>query len=179
VQRKGLGRVAYTPGARCSSEDPFTLNDYRKQVQRWYLGFWQTVRRHGIWPGLFWLSLGILLIELLTVSALVLALPVLVVLDIAIDLHVPALKITGLNFEMTSPLHLAALFLATDYALTILVSLIERRPSMLVYGLLFPLLRLLDAALFWRALTLSFVAKSDGRWVSPQRFQGNLTTADT
>jgi cellulose synthase/poly-beta-1,6-N-acetylglucosamine synthase-like glycosyltransferase len=179
VQRKGLGRVAYTPGARCSSEDPFTLNDYRKQVQRWYLGFWQTVRRHGIWPGMFWLSLGILLIELLTVSALVLALTVLLGLDIAIDLHVPALKITGLNFEMTSPLHLAALFLATDYALTILVSLNERRPSMLGYGLLFPLLRLLDAALFWRALTLSFVAKSDGRWVSPQRFQGNLTTADT
>jgi len=177
VQRKGLGRVAYTPAARCSSEDPFTLNDYRKQVQRWYLGFWQTVRRHGIWPGMFWLSLSALLVELLTVSALVLALPVLVILHFAIDLNMPAFFITGMYIEMTSPLQLAALFLATDYALTIVVSVIERRPSMLVYGLLFPLVRVLDAALFWRALTLSFVAKSDGRWVSPQRYQGNLTPA--
>jgi hypothetical protein len=41
---------------------------------------------------------------------------------------------------------------------------------MLLYGLLFPLIRLLDAALFWRALVTSFVAKSDGRWISPQRY---------
>ena len=80
VQRKRLGRVAYTPKARCSSEDPLTLNDYRKQVQRWYLGFWQTVRRHGVWPSLFWVSLGTLLVELLTISAFALALPVMALL---------------------------------------------------------------------------------------------------
>jgi biofilm PGA synthesis N-glycosyltransferase PgaC len=172
VQRKGLGRVAYSPKARCSSEDPFTLNDYRKQVQRWYLGFWQTVRRHGVWPSIFWLSLGALLVELLTVSALVLALPVMVVLHLAADIQMPAFSLFGMHVEMTSPLPLASLFLIADYGLTVIVSLLDRRPSMLLYGLLFPLIRLLDAALFWRALINSFVAKSDGRWISPQRYAG-------
>lgn len=170
VQRKGLGRIAYTPRARCSSEDPFTLNDYRKQVQRWYLGFWQTVRRHGVWPSLFWLSLGPLLVELLTISALALALPLMLVLYLAADIQVPAFSLLDMTVEMTSPVPLIALFLAADYTLTIAVSLLERRPSMLLYGLLFPLIRLLDAALFWRALVTSFVAKSDGRWISPQRY---------
>lgn len=169
VQRKGLGRVAYSPKARCSSEDPFTLTDYRKQVQRWYLGFWQTIRRHGVWPSIFWLSLGTLVIELLTVSALLLALPALVLLHLAAGVDMPAISLTGMHIELTSPLPLAALFLIADYGLTIIVSLVDRRPSMLLYGLLFPLIRLLDAALFWRALINSFVAKSDGRWISPQR----------
>ena len=83
VQRKGLGRVAYSPRARCSSEDPFTLNDYRKQVQRWYLGFWQTVRRHGFWPSRFWLSLGGLLAELMLISLFALALPFAAILYLA------------------------------------------------------------------------------------------------
>jgi cellulose synthase/poly-beta-1,6-N-acetylglucosamine synthase-like glycosyltransferase len=177
VQRKGLGRIAYTPRARCSSEDPFTLDDYRKQVQRWYLGFWQTVRRHGVWPSLFWLSLGPLLVELLTISALALALPLMLVLYLAADIQVPAFSLLDMTVEMTSPVPLIALFLAADYTLTIAVSLLERRPSMLLYGLLFPLIRLLDAALFWRALVTSFVAKSDGRWISPQRYATAATSA--
>jgi poly-beta-1,6-N-acetyl-D-glucosamine synthase len=179
VQRKRLGRVAYTPKARCSSEDPFNLNDYRKQVQRWYLGFWQTVRRHGIWPSLFWVSLGTLLFELLTISAFALVMPVLLILHVVAAIHVPAFSLVDMDLEMTSPVPLIALFLAVDYALTIVVSLLERRPSMLIYGLIFPLIRLLDAALFWRALLISFVAKSDGRWVSPQRFGPDMTPAGT
>jgi poly-beta-1,6-N-acetyl-D-glucosamine synthase len=175
VQRKRLGRVAYTPTARCSSEDPLTLNDYRKQVQRWYLGFWQTVWRNGVWPSMFWLSLGALLIELLTISAFVLALPVMLALYLTAGIHVPAFSLLDMDVEMISPVPLVALFLATDYALTVVVSLVERRPSMLLYGLLFPLIRLLDAALFWRALVVSFIAQSDGRWVSPQRY-GPITT---
>lgn len=177
VQRKRLGRIAYTPKARCSSEDPFTLNDYRKQVQRWYLGFWQTVRRHGVWPSLFWLSLGALLIELLVISALVMALPLMLALYLAAGIQVPAFSMFDMTVEMTSPVPLIVLFLAADYALTIVVSLLERRPSMLLYGLLFPLIRLLDAALFWRALVTSFVAKSDGRWISPQRYATAATGA--
>lgn len=177
VQRKRLGRIAYTPKARCSSEDPFTLNDYRKQVQRWYLGFWQTVRRHGVWPSLFWLSLGTLLVELLTISALALALPVMLALYLAAGIEVPAFSLLNMNIEMTSPVPLIVLFLAADYALTMVVSVMERRPSMLLYGLLFPLIRLLDAALFWRALITSFVAKSDGRWISPQRYAAAATAA--
>lgn len=170
VQRKGLGRVAYTPRARCSSEDPFTLNDYRKQVQRWYLGFWQTVRRHGIWPSRFWLSLGGLLAELLVISLFALALPFAAILYLVTGFEEPAISLGELAVHPVSPLGLLALFFAVDYALTVIVAIIERRPSLLVYGIAFPVIRLLDAALFLRALFKSFSTKSDGRWVSPERY---------
>lgn len=170
VQHKRLGRVAYTPRARCSSEDPFNLSDYRKQVQRWYLGFWQTVRRHGFWPSRFWLALGGLLAELLVISIFALALPLAVLVNLTTGLEVPALSIGQMAIRPVSPLTLLALFLAVDYTLTLVVAIIERRPSLMLYGLAFPAIRLLDAALFLRALAKSFSAKSDGRWVSPARY---------
>ncbi|WP_051370963.1 glycosyltransferase family 2 protein [Mesorhizobium loti] len=170
VQRKQLGRVAYSPKARCSSEDPFNLNDYRKQVQRWYLGFWQTVRRHGVWPGRFWLSLGGLLTELMLISLFALALPFAAILYLATGIQTPAISLGELAVHPVSPLGLLVLFLAVDYALTFIVAIIECRPSLLVYGLAFPFIRLLDAALFLRALVKSFSAKSDGRWISPERY---------
>ena len=176
VQRKGLGRVAYSPRARCSSEDPFTLNDYRKQVQRWYLGFWQTVLRHGIWPSRFWLSLGGLLAELLVISLFALALPVAAIVYLATGFETPAFSLGELAVHPVSPLGLLALFLAVDYALTFVVSVIECRPSMLLYGLAFPFIRLLDAALFLRALFKSFSAQSDGRWISPERYAAAIPT---
>ncbi|MCT7374059.1 glycosyltransferase family 2 protein [Chelativorans salis] len=171
VQRKRLGRIAYTPMARCSSEDPFTLKDYRKQVQRWYLGFWQTVRRHGIWPSRFWIALGMLLFELILISLFVLALPFLALgALLAGGLQVPALSLFDPGLHSVSVLDLIVLFLAVDYAITVIAAVIDRRPALLLYGVLFPLIRLLDAALFLRALGQSFTAQSDGRWASPERF---------
>jgi len=169
VQRKGLGRVAYSPRARCSSEDPFTLNDYRKQVQRWYLGFWQTVRRHGFWPSRFCLSLGGLLAELMLISLFALLLPLAAAAYLMTGFEVPAVSLLDLGVRPVSPLELLALFLAIDYGLTLIVAVLERRPIMLVYGLAFPFIRLLDAALFLRALLKSLSTQSDGRWVSPAR----------
>lgn len=172
VQHKRLGRVAYSPKARCWSEDPFNLTDYRKQVQRWYLGFWQTVWRHGFWPSRFWLSLGGLLAELLVISIVALSLPFAAVLYLMTGLEMPAVSLGELAMRPVSPLGLLVLFLAVDYTLTIAVAIIECRPSLLIYGVAFPIIRLLDAALFLRALFKSFSAKSDGRWISPERYAG-------
>jgi biofilm PGA synthesis N-glycosyltransferase PgaC len=174
VQHKRLGRIAYSPKARCSSEDPFKLGDYRKQVQRWYLGFWQTVRRHGVWPSRFWLSLGGLLAELLTISVFALSLPIAVIIYWITGVDEPAISLAELAVRAVSPLQLLALFLAVDYALTFIVAVIERRPILLVYGIAFPAIRLLDAALFLRALLKSFSATSDGRWISPERYVASV-----
>jgi biofilm PGA synthesis N-glycosyltransferase PgaC len=172
VQHKRLGRVAYSPKARCWSEDPFNLTDYRKQVQRWYLGFWQTVWRHGFWPSRFWLSLGGLLAELLVISIVALSLPFAAVLYLMTGIEMPAVSLGELAMRPVSPLGLLVLFLAVDYTLTIAVAIIECRPSLLIYGVAFPIIRILDAALFLRALFKSFSAKSDGRWISPERYAG-------
>jgi biofilm PGA synthesis N-glycosyltransferase PgaC len=170
VQKKKLGRIAYTPAARCTSEDPFSLKDYCKQVQRWYLGFWQTVLRHGMWPSLFWLSLGLLLVELVAVAGFLLVLPIMLAGSFVTGLPGLAFSPVDLSLHEVSPLSALILFLAVDYCVTIIVALVDRRPVLLAYGLAFPALRLLDAALFLRALMLSFTAKSDGRWKSPERY---------
>ena len=48
VHAKRLGRIAFRPQAAIAyTQDPDTFADYRKQLHRWTLGFWQTVRRHG------------------------------------------------------------------------------------------------------------------------------------
>lgn len=169
VQRKRLGRIAYSPQARCTSEDPCNLRDYKRQVARWYLGFWQTVRRHGFWPGKFWAALVPLLFELIVISLVLLTLPALVILQLLTGLESVAWSMVDFAFRPVVPLKVLAAFVCVDYLLTIIVALVDRRLALLLYGALFPLLRLLDAALFLCALVKSFSVKSDGRWISPRR----------
>lgn len=169
LHRKRLGRVAYSPRARCISQEAHGLRDYVKQVRRWYLGFWQTVRRHGVWPGLFWLSLGLFVVEMLMQSVVFLAAPgvlawLLVRPDEVLTLWLPPLGTVDLSLVDA----LIGVFIA-DYGLTAVICAVERRPLLAVYGLGFAVLRWLDALLFLYTLPLAFTAKSDGRWVSPAR----------
>ena len=61
VHKAALGKVVYSPYVKCSTEDPASLSDYSRQVRRWNLGLWQTIKRQGIWPSKFWLALGLAL----------------------------------------------------------------------------------------------------------------------
>jgi biofilm PGA synthesis N-glycosyltransferase PgaC len=170
VHHKQLGRIAYTPRARCSSEDPLCLSDYRRQVARWYLGFWQTVRRHGFWPGKFWAALLPLMIELIVVSIILVALPALVVAEAFFGVRPLAWSMTEMSAHLVSPSEVFVAFFCVDYLLTIIVAIVDRRVLLLFYGLTFPFLRIIDAALFLSALAKSFSARSDGRWISPTRY---------
>ena len=51
----------------------------------------------------------------------------------------------------------------------VVISVVERKPILLLYGPVFALLRWIDAFLFIFTLPLAFAEKSDGRWVSPRR----------
>jgi poly-beta-1,6-N-acetyl-D-glucosamine synthase len=174
VQHKNLGRISYTPSAFCSCEDPMGLTDYRKQVARWNLGLWQTVWRHGIWPGKFWAALGPFLLETMLLCLLILSLPFMLLAHALMGTDTFALT-PYWTVQPVSPTYLIAAFVGVDYAITVLVAIAERRPSMLVYGLTFPAIRLLDALLFLHAFGRSFFAISDGRWTSPARQSGNAT----
>ena len=169
VQHKRLGRIAYSPKARCSSEDPSGFRDYSKQVLRWYLGFWQTVRRHGVWIGRFWLSLGPLICELTLICLFLLALPWMMVMHIVFGFDAIAFSAVEAATRWVSPFELLMIFLSIDYALTAIVAVIERRAVLLIYGLAFPALRLVDAVLFIMAAIIAISAHSDGRWKSPTR----------
>jgi biofilm PGA synthesis N-glycosyltransferase PgaC len=176
VHRKHLGRIALSPNAIAYSQDPHTLGDYVRQVRRWNLGFWQTIRRHGIWPGWFWAAMGPFLVELITSSVLLLTVPVL-----ALILALPALTDqTILNWAWFADVHEAVggyvsgwtlLFgvVLPDYAMTCAIAIAQRRPAMLVLGLASLPFRILDA---WIGLTTApkaWFTTSNGQWTSPAR----------
>lgn len=169
IHRKQLGEVAYSPAVKCSTEDPSTLGDYSRQVRRWYLGFWQTIRRHRFWIGKFWLALVPVILESVMASLFMLALPGLVIWSFADAAFDNPLKELGNgNLTLSPELGIVA-FLAMDFMLTCLAAAILRRPLMIIYGLAFPLIKSIDA--FWFVVTLwqAFTVNSDGRWKSPTR----------
>lgn len=174
VHAKRLGRIAFHPGCGIAeTQDPATLRDYTAQVRRWSLGFWQTVRRHGLQRGLFWASVGVFALETVA-SSLVLAaaLPVLVVAGLA---AFGASVLTGAAGQTAAAVAdvlpvgpLALAFLLVDALMTVFACALSRtRPRL--WMLLFPLLRVWDAVLCLGALVSSWGRPSDGRWRSPDR----------
>lgn len=48
IHRQDLGKIVYTGKAAVSTQDPQHLLDLKKQLDRWYGGFWQCVLKHKI-----------------------------------------------------------------------------------------------------------------------------------
>lgn len=170
LHHKKLGTVGYNPQIHGISQDPVTLRDYYKQVKRWNLGFWQTVRRHGVWPSMFWLTLGLFLIEMIIYSVIFLILPLLFILLLinpSLVIMVP-FYLTLETVQLTIIGAFVALFLL-DYLMTVFVAVYEQKPILFIYGLGFFLLRYVDTFIFLYTLPLAFITKSDGKWKSPKR----------
>jgi cellulose synthase/poly-beta-1,6-N-acetylglucosamine synthase-like glycosyltransferase len=174
VYQKRLGKVAFSLGAIAVTQDPDNLRDYVRQIKRWGLGLWQTVRRHPPRLSLFSAMLTMLLLELLTSSMFFLVLPLLVLI-----LAVPAVYPEALSWPGLTPAHdliathmsLQVLLLAVtgaDLALTCLVALIERKLRFLGLWIFFPFLRVLDAAVALYVFPKAWLS-STGKWISPAR----------
>jgi biofilm PGA synthesis N-glycosyltransferase PgaC len=174
VYQKRLGKVAFSLGAVAVTQDPDNLRDYVRQIKRWGLGLWQTVRRHPPRLSLFSAMLTMLLLELLTSSMFFLVLPLLVLI-----LAVPAVYPDALSWPGITPAHdmiathmrLQVLLLAVtgaDLALTCLVAVIERKFRFLALWIFFPFLRVLDAAVALYVFPKAWLS-STGRWTSPVR----------
>lgn len=48
IHKKKLGQIVYATKAVVTTQDPPTIKDYWKQVNRWYTGFWQNIWLHRI-----------------------------------------------------------------------------------------------------------------------------------
>jgi len=175
VYQKRLGKVGFSLGAVAVTQDPDNLRDYVRQTKRWAVGLWQTVRRHPPRANLFTAMLALLLLELVTSSVLFALLPlvllVLAVPEVAggvaswpwfadvyagVSAHV---RLTTVLFGVVLP----------DYLLTCAVALIERRPRLLLLGVFFPLLRIVDAMIALYSVPVAWLSRSSGRWKSPAR----------
>ncbi|WP_207454619.1 glycosyltransferase family 2 protein [Herbiconiux sp. SYSU D00978] len=180
VHAKRLGRIAFHPRAAMAyTQDPDTLRDYAKQVLRWNLGFWQTIRRHGFRRGRFWVALAVFTFELVVSSAILLALiPAILITGVAaVVASTPGVGTADLLVTALPPLALLVGLVLPDYVLTVIAAVVARRPSFLLLGLAFPLTRMLDAFLCLGALEEAFTRTSSGRWTSPTRRPAELTRA--
>ena len=169
LHHKHLGKIAYIPQVRCICHEPYNLTDYIKQVRRWYLGFWQTVRLHGFWSSIFWLALGAFIFEMLMQSFIFITVPFVLVWLVwpsieSITLWLPYIGLADIKLS-----HVVIGVFITDYVLTMLVAVAEKKPMLMFYGLGFFVLRWIDAFLFIFTLPLTFFVKSNGTWVSPLR----------
>ncbi|TDD70639.1 glycosyltransferase family 2 protein [Jiangella aurantiaca] len=176
LHRKRLGKIAFRPGVYATTQDPDNFRDYYRQVLRWHLGFWQTLRRHGFWPSGFSAALILFLIEVLTASVGIVLLVGMLVFLTPVIVSAQAVPAAGRPAEMSGLLDLYLLLsgvlllvAALDYLLTCLTALALRRPSMLLYGVGFLALRFVDATAVLRAIPQAWHTRSDGRWTSPTR----------
>ncbi|MTB71288.1 glycosyltransferase [Arsenicicoccus sp. MKL-02] len=176
VHRKGLGRIDFHPrSATAYTQDPDRLRDYRHQVRRWMLGFWQTVRLHGLHRGVFWTALGAFVVEVVVASLVwLLVVPLLACSLLASALAGAVAGPPGWLVWLGGLLTVKDVLLGVllpDLILSVLAAVSTRRASYLLYAVAFPLLRILDAALCLTALGRAWAAPSTGRWVSPARRQ--------
>lgn len=52
IHRENWGKIAYTSKAVVITQDPQSMYDFIKQIDRWYTGFWQCLLKHNIpWGG--------------------------------------------------------------------------------------------------------------------------------
>jgi poly-beta-1,6-N-acetyl-D-glucosamine synthase len=175
IYQKRLGKVGFTLSAVAVTQDPGTFRDYVRQTRRWAVGLWQTVRRHPPRANLFTAMLALLLLELVISSLLFLLLPLLLVTLTLPDLAPGTLAwspFAQVHQEIAAHMTLSGVFfgvLVPDLALTCAVAVLDRRPGLLLIGLAFPVLRLVDAAIGLAAIPIAWFSASTGRWKSPAR----------
>ena len=175
VYQKQLGKVGFTLGAVAVTQDPDNFRDYVRQTKRWAVGLWQTVRRHPPRANLFTAMLALLLLELVTSSVLFVLLPLIALILVVPDLAGSAVTWPwfGEVYRAVSPhVRLSTVLFGVvlpDYLLTCAVALIERRPRLLLLGVFFPFMRILDATIALYSVPVAWLFRSSGRWKSPAR----------
>jgi poly-beta-1,6-N-acetyl-D-glucosamine synthase len=174
IHKKGLGLIVHHPTVLGYTQDPGNFYDYFRQIRRWQLGLWQTILRHGFWPGKFWPALVLQLLEVFFTSIIFTLLPLGLLFYLVLTFA--GISISELNaFRMQLPSMPLAVWLLMvlwlpDYVLTLLVALVQKRFAYVIVGIGFVFLRFFDGLAFLSAIPKAVLSKnSTGRWVSPRR----------
>jgi len=168
VHHKKLGRIAHNSKVVAYTQDPDNLGDYYKQIKRWHLGFWQTIKLHGVWSSKFWVFMFITLVESVVGSFVFLITPITLIVLLAFSDYFANINIFGfLNLNLL----LFSLFFVwiADYFLSVIAAIFQKRSEYLIYGLFFIFLKFVDAVAFLLAIPRAFLVSSDGKWISPTR----------
>jgi cellulose synthase/poly-beta-1,6-N-acetylglucosamine synthase-like glycosyltransferase len=160
IHRQNLGKTLYVPKAIVYTQDPKTIQDYIRQVRRWYTGTWQVILKHSIpWRRTrIDLEVGLLCFEGLVYGLLLTLLPLL--LPFLFIFHWSWLeKVTLFDLLMFSGLAIYAAFR-------------NRRLDIFLRFPLFYIVRYLNACVFvqsfWRVYLKRKVIK---QWDKVKRYQ--------
>lgn len=177
VHKRRLGKIGYSPSMIGWDQHPDNLSDYWKQVKRWNIGFFQTIKKNKIWPSFFWLSLLVFSVEVFLNSIFMLFLPFIILfllfgylsrLDPAFAGYYEVFK----NTEPFGHLDLTAILITIfllDYISTVIIGLINKKPQFIFYGLFFFFMHYVTSLILISSFIPGFFGKSDGRWTSPKR----------
>ena len=177
LHKRKLGKIGFHPSLISWEQYPHTLRDYWKQVRRWNIGFFQTVRKNGFWPSFFWLSMGTFSLEVFLNSLFITFLPIMVLFYIIPDLtNIHPIFNSVINLQKSSRLlsHITikgifySLFLF-DYWMTAVVATIHKKPQLLFYGIFFIFMHYVTSLILLTAVIPGFFSSSEGRWTSPTR----------
>src|SRR3989344_2758645 len=175
LHKKKLGKIGYNPLCIGWDQHPETLGDYWRQVKRWNVGFFQTLRINGFWPSFFWFSLVVFTIEVFLHSIFILLLPlvILFLLTPLLSNYFPQLTYYYQLYLSIGPfkyLNLTSLliyFFVIDYGLTIVIGLTYKKPQFIFYGLFFFFMHYITSLILLSSLIPGFFSLSSGQWTSP------------
>lgn len=174
IHKMKLGRIAHHPKIYSIDQDPDNLKDYWNQVKRWNIGYYQTVRKLGLWPSLFWVSLGIFTLEVLGFSLFLVLLPI-VAAALLVRYYAPVTAMQFLPDPQVFPITLEMVWqvlivvVLIDYAFTVLVAIHEKKYKLAIYGLGFFAFQFINAIILLRSVPQGLLTTSAGRWKPPKR----------
>lgn len=168
VHHKNLGRIVHSPKVSGYTQDPDNLHDYFRQVKRWDLGFWQTIKHHGLWPGKFSVALVLFVLEVLLSSLALIVVPM-AILTLLVLIFIPGFHESALSLlHFFIQLAVFGVWLP-NMILSVVVSLIQKRSRYLYFLPFLIFLKFIDSIAFLDGLLGAFLIRSTGRWVSPER----------
>jgi cellulose synthase/poly-beta-1,6-N-acetylglucosamine synthase-like glycosyltransferase len=159
VHRKRLGLIKYVSSAVVWTQDPFSVQSYRKQMYRWDRAWWESVRKYRV--GLHWLRMkGAVPVGLsvLDVSTLLLTFDIFMFMAAVLLLPLAVIFPVEVNLRLLT-LHSRAdalIVIGWQYASVIgsalVVACLTRRPRILLYSPLFLFLMYVDILTSLQAL---------------------------
>ncbi|MDO8658245.1 MAG: glycosyltransferase [Candidatus Levybacteria bacterium] len=173
--KKKLGKIGYNPAMIGWDQYPTNLSDYWKQVRRWNIGFFQTVKKNGLWLSFFWLTLGVFSIEIVLNSIFLIFLPLYFLSLFSSVLSFPPITMLSYAFSSFSiyknvtPTDILIGIFLIDYTITVVIGLVNKKPQFIFYGLFFFFMHYITSLILISSLIPGFFGKSRGLWTSPKR----------
>ncbi len=177
THKQKICKVGYNPACIGWDQHPESLVDYWKQVRRWNIGFFQTVKHNGFWPSFFWISLALFTFEVFVNSIFTLCMPLIILYRLIplLPFSLPFLTAYVNLYTRLGPFayitlpHIVFYVLLYDYLLSVYIGLTHKKPQFLIYGLFFFFMHFVTSLILISSLIPGFFSKSVGRWISPKR----------